>query len=282
MTEYKPSQNLVPYVEFFWDGQFNINQESLLSQKVVPNGYIELIIHTSELHCHLSKHGLWSSSPDYTIIGLFTSPYEVRFRDKVNVFGIRFKPEAIYNLFGIPASEFYQQYEDMELVLGTDFQLFCSKLREAKTIENKIEHAETYLIQSLQRQKKPLTYVNHAAEIIRNTHGFIQVEELYHKVFISLRQLQRQFKIKVGISPKMYMRISRLNAVQQLLEEKGLLNYTHIAFICGYADQAHFIRDFKSIIGERPGLFTTNSAEYIVNANTAVNMESDDEFRTAE
>ncbi|MGD8749561.1 MAG: helix-turn-helix transcriptional regulator [Balneolaceae bacterium] len=272
MTEYKPSHGLSPFVELYWTAKFNTGQAQLLSQKVVPNGYVELIIHTTEQHCHLNKHGLWSLSPDYTIIGLFTNPYEVRFKDLVEVFGIRLKPEAIYNLFGIPASEFHQQYEDMELVLDKEFHTFCSKIRRSEK-GKKIQLAEEYLLNNLQRTNQPLSYVNHAAEIIRTKHGFLRIEELCNKVYISLRQLQRQFKKVVGVSPKMYMRISRLNTVYQLIEDDNMLNLSQIAFQCGYADQAHFIRDFKSIIGERPGIFTTNTAEYIINANTVRNLE---------
>jgi len=274
MTEYKPPPSLAPYIELFWDARFNTKQEHLYSQKVVPNGYIELIIHTTDVHCHLSKYGLWSPSPDYTIIGLFTSPYEVRFKDIVNVFGVRFKPEAIYNLFGIPASEFHQKYEDMESILGPDFHSFCSRLREAEDVKKQILLAENYFSEKLQKIRNPLSYVNHAAEIIRKSNGFLRIEDLCNNVFIGLRQLQRQFKQVIGISPKMYMRISRLNTVNQLINDQKIMNLTEIAFQCGYADQSHFIRDFKSIIGASPSFFISNNTEYIVNVNTALDIES--------
>lgn len=65
------------------------------------------------------------------------------------------------------------------------------------------------------------------------------------------------------------MRISRLNAVHQLLDRNTALDLTSVAHHCGYADQSHFIRDFKSFTGERPGLFIKNESEYIVNAHSA-------------
>ena len=54
IKEYYPSMRLGPYVELFWFGQFNLNQTSLLSQRVIPNGYIELIIHLTDSHCELT------------------------------------------------------------------------------------------------------------------------------------------------------------------------------------------------------------------------------------
>jgi hypothetical protein len=41
IKEYNPSSRLAPHVQLFWIGQFNLNQTPLLSQRVVPNGYVE-------------------------------------------------------------------------------------------------------------------------------------------------------------------------------------------------------------------------------------------------
>ncbi len=269
ITEFKPSNELQPFVEFFWEGKFNINGTNTLSQLVVPNGFVELVIHPSNSHCYLPNKNGWSSSPDYTIIGLYTKPYEVQFPKHVNVFGIRFKPEGIYNLFGIPASVFSERYEDMELVLGKEFQEYCSKLKESSDITEKLNITTKYLSKKLEENHRDLTYLNRAAEMIRKSGGFEKVETLPDKVYISLRQLEREFKQKVGITPKRYMRISRLNEVHRRLEEEQELELTNIAFACGYADQAHFIRDFKNIMGVNPTLFVKNRHQFIVNNHPA-------------
>lgn len=268
IKEYEPSEQLHPFVEFFWEGKFNLNGATTLYQKVVPNGFVELVIHPSDSHCYLPIKEGWSSSPDYTIIGLYTRPYEVQFPEYVNVFGIRFKPEGIYNLFGIPASVFSDRYEDMELVLGREFKEYCSKLRETPDLATRLDLTTNYLLKKLDENSPELTYVNRAAEMIRRSEGFNQIDELPDKVYISLRQLEREFNKKIGITPKRYMRIARLNEVHRKLEKEEL-ELTKVAFDCGYADQAHFIRDFKSIMGVIPTLFTKNRHQFIVNSNAA-------------
>lgn len=85
-------------------------------------------------------------------------------------------------------------------------------------------------------------------------------------VYISLRQLEREFKQKVGITPKQYHRIARLNDVYRRLEDNQQVEFTKIAFDCGYSDQAHFIRDFKSIMGVKPTIFIKEKQQYIVNS----------------
>ncbi len=270
LTEYPPSAYLSPFVEVFWQGRFNLAAQGLLRQQVLPNGYVELVIHLSDQHCALFKDNEWSKSPDYTVIGLYDQPFEVRFNNLVEVFGIRFKPEGIYNLFGLPAAEFYKTFDDMESVLGRAFRDYCLRLREAAAMRQRLGLTEVYLRRSLERRSgDELSYVNHAAEIIRRRGGEVRIEDLSREVFISQRQLEREFKQKIGLSPKLYLRISRLNAVHRQLQSGEALDFTQLTYECGYADQAHFIRDFKRFTGVQPTVFIRNRKFYIVNPQLA-------------
>jgi transcriptional regulator GlxA family with amidase domain len=77
--------------------------------------------------------------------------------------------------------------------------------------------------------------------------------------------LEREFKQKIGISPKQYMRIARLNGVQRLIENNTTQDFTNISYEGGYADQAHFIREFKTFTGESPKAFVKKRKDFIVN-----------------
>ncbi len=263
--EYQPDPVLAPFVLWYWEGTFNTEDIREMSQRVIPNGYVELIIHLTDNHCHLpTQHG-WSISPDYTIIGLYSQPYDVQFPQRVNTFGIRFKPEGIYHLFGVPAAAFKANYEDMALVMDKAFQEFCQKLKEAEHTHERIKLTNTYLLQMLGRQNDSPNYVHHAAELIRRTKGNIRIEALAEETNISLRQLQRQFKSQIGVSPKHYLQMARMNEVQRLLTGLKELSFTELAYHTGYADQAHFIRDFKRLTGEKPTIFVRESQQFLVN-----------------
>jgi AraC-like DNA-binding protein len=269
VKEFKPSSELSPYVELFWTGNFNTNSDKLLQQRVVPYGYVELIIHLSDDHCELLQGSLHSPSPDYTLIGLFTSHYDVHFRKLVRVFGIRFKPEGIYHIFGLPASEVHQSFIDMESIAGKNFRDVCSRLKESVSSSQMITLAEEYLLANINSSRFNLYYLNRAAEIIRNRKGNISITELAGKVYISTRQLEREFKQKLGISPKSYMRIARLNEVNRKIQNGERVDLTSLSYIAGYSDQAHFIRDFRQFTGESPRVFLSRRENFIVNPNTA-------------
>jgi AraC-like DNA-binding protein len=268
-NEYKPSEQLKPFVEFFWTGIFNTGASAFFEQRVIPNGYVELIIHLSDFHCELLQGKDYSPSPNFTIIGLFTKPYDVHFRKKVNVFGIRFKPEGVYNIFGIPAAEIGSDFADIKNITGRRFIEFTEQLKEAKTVADRIILAEKYLSQNLNRNRINLYYLNLAAEIIRHKKGMLSIEELSAAVFISTRQLEREFKQKLGISPKFYMRIARLNEVNRRIQKGYRFILSDLAYSSGYTDQAHFIKDFKYFTGESPSIFVREKDRFIINPNRA-------------
>ena len=254
IIEYSPCESLQPFVELFWEGSFNLNATQGIAIQLIPNGCLELIIHLNDLHCDLQKNDQWGQTPDYMIIGLFTNPFEVRFKNHVKVFAIRFKPEGIYNVFGVPASKFKETFEDMSMVIGQEFRDFSHRIREEKSIPNMIKRAEGYLLKNLQTKKIDMSYVHSAAQLIRNS-SVIKIDELANQLYISKRQLEREFKNKVGISPKHYFRITRINEVLRCLNGNRQMDLTQVAYHCGYYDQAHFINDFKTITGIKPSIF---------------------------
>lgn len=268
LNEYIPSGQLKPFVELFWEGSFNLNATRPLSMQMIPTGCIELIIHLNDFHCDLEKGNTWSQSPDYMIMGLYTKPYEIRFKGSVNVFAIRFKPEGIFNIFGVPASLLMDRYEDILLVLGKEFEEYSLRIKEETSVNSMIKRTENYLLKNLLSNKINMNYVNSAANLIRSTKG-VKIKEVSTRLRISKRQLEREFKEKIGISPKHYLRIIRINEVLRLLNKGKEINLTSVAYHCGYFDQSHFIHDFKKLTGQKPTIFIRKRGQFICNPGLA-------------
>ncbi len=68
---------------------------------------------------------------------------------------------------------------------------------------------------------------------------------------LSKRQYERIFRETVCMNPKEYARVVRFQKSLWLMQN-GELNYAGITSACGFSDQSHFIRNFKSMSGHTP------------------------------
>jgi AraC-like DNA-binding protein len=88
---------------------------------------------------------------------------------------------------------------------------------------------------------------------VRRSRGRVSVEELAGALGLSERTLERRYRRHVGLTPKHCLRIERLNAARGLVERACGPSLSAIAYGSGYADQAHFTREFRSLLGRSPG-----------------------------
>jgi AraC-like DNA-binding protein len=80
---------------------------------------------------------------------------------------------------------------------------------------------------------------------------FIRMAGIQDLVGMSTKRLIALFRAEVGLSPKAYARVRRLQAALRLIGVDGTAG-AHVAAEVGYFDQAHFVRDFESFTGMTP------------------------------
>jgi AraC-like DNA-binding protein len=84
----------------------------------------------------------------------------------------------------------------------------------------------------------------------RNNESF-DLSRLAAEFNLSERYIQKLFLNYVGITPKSFFSVQRFNKSLGLVR-KANTSLTNIAYECGYYDQAHFIKEFKSYTGLTP------------------------------
>lgn len=263
MRECMPTALLRPFIEQYWEGIYKGSSSAALRQKVLPTGYIELVLHLSDARCEMKISSAWGNSAAFSLVGFWTAPFLLQFRDRVEVFCIRLKPEALYFIFNVPAAEFINCSANLEEIFGPSFTRFCLQIEELKTFDERTQLADQYFMQRLNKANRGQSYLHRAAHLIRYRNCELSVERLSNEVCISTRQLEREFKDKLGVSPKTYMRITRLHTILQLITEQPELNLSQLSYLGGYADQAHFIRDFKKLTGELPSAYLAGSQNFL-------------------
>jgi transcriptional regulator GlxA family with amidase domain len=126
-----------------------------------------------------------------------------------------------------------------------------SRVRESSSFESQIENIARYF----ENIKYEIHPVNRALEKVSESRGMNSVSDLANELKISERQLERIFKQYVGLSPKFYSRIIRFSTIFQL-KEQGDPNWIDLTYESGFADQSHFIRNFKAFTGEDPSSYS--------------------------
>ena len=107
------------------------------------------------------------------------------------------------------------------------------------------------------RRPKPDAHVARIVEIVYSVaedRGILKVEDLVERYNIPKRTLQRLFAKYVGVSPKWVIQRYRLHEAAERLAA-GPVSQSALALSMGYSDQAHFVRDFKAIVGTSPAAY---------------------------
>ena len=95
--------------------------------------------------------------------------------------------------------------------------------------------------------------IAHAVERITAdfTDNELTVADLASSCNISEAYFRRLFEAKFGVSPKEYIIEKRIGYAKQLLET-GEVTVSDTAILCGYAEHAHFSREFTKRVGVSP------------------------------
>ena len=94
---------------------------------------------------------------------------------------------------------------------------------------------------------------------IRQEDFFDNIENVANRYGITSRYLQKLFLQYTGLTPKLYSKINRFQNSLRLVIKKDI-SLTSIAYDCGYFDQSHFIRDFKSFTGLTPSDYSSENS----------------------
>ena len=227
-----------PFVEAFW--LFENRSGSPAAHPVVPDARSDLVVHLA--------------GPERAeFIGCMTRTEIVRAAGGTVMAGVRFRPGAVHALSGLPMHEITDLSADPRDLLGRRWlELHATLRRESEKEPGRvIPILDRWLARVLAGQGGP-TPVSLAARAIQDSNGLAPLKNLASELGLSVRHLQRLFLLQVGLSPKLFARVTRFQAVHRFLSGHGLACLAQAALDAGYYDQAHFNRDYKEFAGVPP------------------------------
>ena len=247
-----PVSELGEWIEHFWSVRWRL-----------PAG----VEHRAEVLPHPSVHLIFEIGQT-RIMGVQRGKFSRLLENRGRVLGVKFKPGAFYPFIKYPVAKFTDSFIAPGLVFGETFDaLEATVLGEQDKSQNgrplepdEIDEIHRRSIETFLLEHKPASdlEVNLAGEIvelIRDTPGVYRVEDIVERLDLSKRKVQRLFRDYVGVSPKWVIKRYRLHEALERVQAGGFPDWPSLALDLGYADQAHFIKDFKGIVGTSPGQY---------------------------
>lgn len=253
--EYKPSKSLETYVKCYYTLEYQ--EGCVLEDKAFATGCMEVMF---TLHGSRWQTKSNDKVNDTALIGLWgqvLQPLSFKVTGPSVVFGIRFFPYSSSFLLKEDIDQFNNGVIDLAGVLGNPVTELYTKLQEATGPQQQIEWVESYLIHKLKSHQKAIEKIDLVRQVMSElTHKdfFDTIDKVASRYGITARYLQRVFVQYTGLTPKLFTRINRFQNSLVLIGKKDL-SLTAVAHECGYFDQSHFIREFKSFTGFSPSEF---------------------------
>ena len=177
---------------------------------------------------------------------------------------VKLAPQAFERVFGVPAADVTDRLVPLSDLVGTSaVGAIEDRLRDLYKATERTALIEAFLVRQsrLSRPMREDGAVNRSLELVLHGAGPTTVERLSDDIGVGRRQLERRFTARTGLTPKSYLRIARIR--DALRAWRAGRPWVEVALEAGYADQSHFVRDFKSFVGVAPARFARNSASTI-------------------
>lgn len=191
--------------------------------------------------------------PQSLLVGPQLSRVDLTMGCDMVVIMVGFQPGGMHRLLRVPMHEMLERPVDSTFIFGREIEIITERLAEATDIDNMIEIIELYLIQKAKGLKTMLPIEEVLVQMLQQK-NLVNVDQLAKQACVSIRQLERQFKERTGMPPKVFCRLVRFSRAWIMREKSPDISWLHIAHSCNYADQMHMIRDFKEFAGVTPGM----------------------------
>jgi len=251
-----PSAQFAPYIESYWYLRRTSAESSATQEFMHPGGGFGLVFN---LGGGLSLDGAPLADPVF-LDGTNTRSRQMGFSATVEAFGIRFRPGGAYPLLALPLAELANHTGLLDALTPRPVLRLHEQIGTAPTIPAKIAYLEAWLSARLQPTASPL--VLHSLNLIRQQQRQIEIPTLADALYISQRQLERLYQIHVGMTPKQFARLLRVEAARTTLKQLRNVSLAQVSAALDYYDQAHFTHEFKAIVGLTPGNYLQTHPGY--------------------
>lgn len=220
--------------------------------------FLEFYFTTPHL-LEMQRTGMREPAPWSVAVGVSTfRRVDLLLSGRIEVFTIAFTPTGLHALFGVPMPLLTDVGIEADQLLGAQTARdLHDALAAASTLAERARMADDVLLDRLASREIGIDagLVASAAECIRRRAGRGEVSAVIASDVMPVRRFRRLFEEQVGVTPKLYARIVRVNAAIDAKSVDAARSWADVAHEFGWFDQAHMDKDFHALAGAAPSAF---------------------------
>jgi len=250
----KPSEALAPFVDHLWEKQ--VDESGIIPyeiETIFPEDQAVLTYSFGkEYYRSHANTSDFKSINGIQLEGLHQAPNFYKHQPGIHIFGVKFRAGGLYPFLTSPVAATNNLSTDADSIFS-----MLPALNSSMNFNERCEKIEAFLLaQLIDKQAKKYIKL------------LMWLEELESESTASYKTLSRLFQEVIGISPKEYVQIKRVNQSLALFASSKDIKSQDLADQLGYYDSAHFINEFKKYTGKTPkslknSLFEMKNSEFI-------------------
>ncbi len=234
-VRYAPPAALADWLEYFWLESWNLGGCEPQTREVLPHPCVHLVFARGRSR----------------IYGVQLKRFVRQLSGNERILGAKFRPGAFYPFLRAPVCSIANASIPVH-------QLFSDALDAEEEIvacrdePSMVEVASRFLVTHLPPRDPNVETVCRVVKEVVDDRSLTRVEDIVTRCGIQERTLQRLFHRYVGASASWVVKRYRIyEALEQLAVGKPS-EWALLAQDLGYYDQAHFINDFRKLVGQSP------------------------------
>jgi len=258
----RPGQALAPFVDLLWYVEDPVASGF---ERRLPTGGMQIVVNLAadELHWYAGdRFDRPQAIGGAGLSGPIARPIGIDAADQRRTVGVAFRPGGAAPFVSPPAGALTEPLVDLEDLWGRAGAVLRERLMGAATPAAALALLESCL---LDQAIAPLEPDRALGAAVRALEQGCAVHHVVDRTGMSPSTLGRMFRRLVGLSPKPYARLRRLQRVLDTVTRPGgsawpgPLDWAAVAAEHAYFDQSHLINEFRAFTGTTPTAYRPRS-----------------------
>ncbi len=248
------SARLLPFVKSF---HYHENHLPPGLERIVPDGQAHVLINLAEDEFRSYdrvRPGLMTQHAGAVLAGPHAQSVILDTHQQRWLAAVQFRPGGAGHFLRMPLSEASNQVVSLEHLWGSGGATLRERLLDAHTPQARFAVLEELLLQHLGDAFDPSV-----AWAVAALQRGMRVSDISAHLGLLPKTLVRRFSNKVGLTPKLFARVRRLQRVLRAVRNGPPTDWSSLAVLHGYHDQSHLIHEFRELADITPSGYRPHS-----------------------